>query len=407
MKVVIVSDFAVRNGGTAQVAIGSAIALAEAGVDVTYVHGTEGLERDLARSDVHCIGLNLESVWDKGAMAAARQGVWNADAAARLATVLADFSLEETVVHVHQWTKALSPSIFSALAKLRFRTVVTMHDYFLVCPNGAYLNFSNLTPCDRRPMSMKCCLTSCDSRSFAHKVIRIARHMRTERALAQFETLEVVHLNEFALGIARPFLPPNSRNYIVRNPISIRKEYRVEVERNSGFLFVGRFVPEKGCILAAEAARKAGLPITFIGAGPAEAKIRTANPNAEIRPWGDQEMVIRALRRVKALVFPSLWYETSGLVVGEAVAHGIPAIVSDKTGATDWIPDVEQTAILKVSPTVDALAEALVAVHCRTDLADLSRRVYDAYWKRPASLDAHCAALTRLYHNSLPEARIA
>src|SRR3546814_355534 len=69
---------------------------------------------------------------------------------------LATVDRRETVVHFHQWTKAFSPSVFAAVADRGIPAVVSMHDYFLACPNGAYFNFPRNAPCSLRPLSPAC-----------------------------------------------------------------------------------------------------------------------------------------------------------------------------------------------------------------------------------------------------------
>jgi uncharacterized protein (TIGR00725 family) len=43
------------------------------------------------------------------------------------------------------------------------------------------------------------------------------------------------------------------------------------------------------------------------------------------------------LMRARALVFPSLWYETLGLSAIEAMANGVPVIVSDRCAASEFV----------------------------------------------------------------------
>ena len=72
---------------------------------------------------------------------------------------------DETVVHFHQWTKSFSPSVLSVPSRLGMPALVSLHDYFLACPNGAYYRFSDRVPCSLTPMSIPCLAARCDSRS--------------------------------------------------------------------------------------------------------------------------------------------------------------------------------------------------------------------------------------------------
>src|SRR3546814_17691082 len=91
---------------------------------------------------------------------AAVSNIWNRDAVRMLSAVLATVDRRETVVHFHQWTKAFSPSVFAAVADRGIPAVVSMHDYFLASPNGAYFNFPRNPPCTqlgRAPFREKVC----------------------------------------------------------------------------------------------------------------------------------------------------------------------------------------------------------------------------------------------------------
>src|SRR5690606_35879998 len=141
MRVLLLSDFGVVNGGAAKVAITSALALAEAGARVCFVYGGGSLDPRLVSAGVETIGLGLESVWEQSPVCGLRNGVWNATALRRLRDVLAGVGGDAPVVHVHQWTKTLSPSVLALLRRQGLRTVLTMHDYFAICPNGAYYRY--------------------------------------------------------------------------------------------------------------------------------------------------------------------------------------------------------------------------------------------------------------------------
>jgi hypothetical protein len=131
MRVIIIADYAISEGGAPQVAIASAIGLAELGHEVTYIQGV-GDAGDAAldaHPDIRRISLGGQDIWSKNLLAAAKDGIWNSDHKARLASILAGFDAADTVVHVHQWTKFFSPSVFSIIRKSGLPLVISLHDY--------------------------------------------------------------------------------------------------------------------------------------------------------------------------------------------------------------------------------------------------------------------------------------
>lgn len=60
------------------------------------------------------------------------------------------------------------------------------------------------------------------------------------------------------------------------------------------------------------------------------------------------------------LIAPSIWYETFGYTVLEALSYGVPVIVSDHVGAKDIIPNgcgivIEDMNVNKLQETIQSL----------------------------------------------------
>src|SRR5262249_43100596 len=148
-------------------------------------------------------------------------------------------------------------------------SIVSLHDYFLACPNGAYYRYPKAQPCALTPMSMACITAPCDSRSAAHKAVRVLRQYGTRRALVRAgSTLSLLDVSPFAAQVTRKFLSGEHARYVVRSPIDVEKDDPVDVARNRSFLYVGRLTEEKGVRLLAEIARDLDLPLTIAGDGP-------------------------------------------------------------------------------------------------------------------------------------------
>ena len=111
MHAIVIADFAELTGGAQRVAVESARALAEAGTRVTYIHATEAADPQLKHPAIETICLHLQDVWSLGAVKGAMAGIWNAAAAQKLHQALAPYAgARDTVLHLHQWTRALSPA---------------------------------------------------------------------------------------------------------------------------------------------------------------------------------------------------------------------------------------------------------------------------------------------------------
>jgi hypothetical protein len=152
--VVVVTDSLSIDGGSAKVALGSALALARQGLHVTVFAATGDASpelRETANLDIVCTGQG-EALKARNGLLGALQGLWNRQAYRRMNELLATLDRKHTVVHVHGWTKALSSSVIASIVRARFPIVVTLHEYFTACPTGCLYLHRDRRVCDIAPM---------------------------------------------------------------------------------------------------------------------------------------------------------------------------------------------------------------------------------------------------------------
>jgi glycosyltransferase involved in cell wall biosynthesis len=392
---IIIAEFADISGGAQRVAVESARALAEMGVRVTFIHAIEGAAAQLEHPSIERICLGLEDVWTLGAVDAVAAGIWNERAAKAMRNALAPHvGAGDTVLHLHQWTRALSPSIFPVLRQANLPLFVTAHDYFLACPNGVLFRFDLEEPCLLDPMSLRCIAANCDTKSYLHKAVRVVRTAATRQATRGAE-VNLIHVSDRGRDILTPLVPVSWRHYRVDNPVSIAKSQQVDSMAGRSFAFIGRLTREKGAIFAARVAAQAGAPILFIGDGPANAEIRSICLHAEITGWIPAAAVESLLRtRIRAVVAPSLWPETGPLTVYEACAVGLASIVSNRCGASERV-GIESGFVIE--PNVEEIARGFERLRDDNVASRMGRAAYQRYWENPPSPAAHARRLLEIY----------
>ncbi len=395
MHAIIIAEFADISGGAQRVAIESARALAETGTRVTFIHATQGAAAQPEHPSIERICLGLEDIWTLGAVNAVLAGVWNEAAAKAMRSALSPYvGAADTVLHLHQWTRALSPSIFPVLRQANLPLFVTAHDYFLACPNGVLFRFDLKEPCLLKPMSLRCIAANCDAKSYLHKAVRVMRTAATQRATRGAE-VNLIHVSDRGRDILAAPVPASWRHYRVDNPVSIAKAAPVSSMIGRSFAFIGRLTPEKGAILVARAAAQADAPILFIGDGPASTEIRTICPQAEMAGWIPAAAVEALLRtRIRAVVAPSLWPETGPLTVYEACAVGLASIVSNRCGAAERV-GTELGFVIE--PNVEEIAQAFERLRDDHVASRIGRAAYQHYWENPPTPSAHARRLLEIY----------
>lgn len=140
-----------------------------------------------------------------------------------------------------------------------------------------------------------------------------------------------------------------------RSEIAIRDGRSNEIRERFGIpgdafvaLFVGKFVPRKNPLDLIHAVRNvqdSDRPIhaILVGSGPMDAECRTASqdcPQIHFAGFQNQTQLPAFYSTADVLVLPSDGSETWGLVVNEAMACGVPCIVSSSCGCSpDMIED--------------------------------------------------------------------
>lgn len=395
MHVVILAEFAVASGGAEKVAVESARALADAGLAVSYVQAIDGpADALLDHPRIRRVSLGLADIWSLPAWRGAATGIWHAEAAKRLAAAL-DALPPADIVHLHQWTRALSPSVMPVLFARDVPVALTLHEYFLACPNGLYFRFDQGEPCALKPMSLPCLAAPCDPKSRLHKAVRVGRSLAMHAAIRR-RGLDVIHVCDASLarmGAMLEGLP--LRHHRVDNPVRATRSAPADPASGDAIVYVGRLTREKGADLVAEAARRAGLPALFVGAGPLEESLRV-RPGLEMLGWrspAEVEAVLR--RRARAVCAPSRWYETGPLTVYEALAQGLPAIASARSGAAEKVRHGLDGFV--VEPEPEALAAAFAQLGDDGLVRRMGAAAHERFWAAPLSLSAHGECLLRVY----------
>lgn len=399
MHVVIVLDHAHINGGQANVALASALGLKARGHEVTVFAAVAPIDPRLPAAGIHVVCLGQDDVnSQRNPLAFAAQVIWNSSASRRLGELLSTLDPTRSLVHIHGWAKALSPAIGRALrAHPAIPVAYTMHEFFLVCPNGGFYDYPINAVCHRTPMSVTCMAYNCDSKSYPRKILRLARHVALDYLSGLPEACRhVITISDLQVEVASRYFRPQTVFHRVDNPIDVPDLGPKSSPASGNFLFVGRLSPEKGPAFFAEASRRAGLHATFVGDGPIAGELRERYPDATFLGWKSPPDVQALMRDARALVFPSVWYEGQPLTVLEALAVGTPVIVSDICAGREAVADGE-TGLWFRSADVDDLTRALAALSEDETATRMSRAAYSRYWANPLTPDVHLDRLEEVY----------
>ena len=329
-RIVVVNDASVAKGGATGLALLSALAFRRRGFAVTLLTGDTGQNAELAAAGVEIVALGQDRLASSPMHKAFLTALYNGAAKGMISDWIRANDAPGTVYHLHGWAQILSPAAFHALKPVADRLVLSAHDFFLICPNGAQAMLKTGAVCGRTPMSLACLAANCDRRSYAQKLWRVARQAVRQSVFdlgRQAPPVLAIHAS------MRPYLVrgglPDACVRVLPNPVRPFLSERAPAERNREFLFIGRLEDGKGPDLAAAAARQAGVTLRIVGDGPMRAKLERDYPEVIFsgrRPWDE---IGPLAGRSRALVMPSRYPEPYGLVAAEALWSGLPVIAAD------------------------------------------------------------------------------
>jgi len=319
----------------------------------THSGGEEGvvaMEAELLRlrgHEVRALRFSNPDALAQGILARTRallSSAWNCENYRRVREVIREFCPD--VVHVHNFWWAASPSVFAAAHAEGVPTVLTLHNYRLICPSALLMR-------DGRPCEV--CVGRTPWRGVARRcyhgrasdsalVARMIDHNRL-RGTWWRDVDAFIALTEFSRGRFIAGGLPAERIFVKPNPVA-RSQIPLN-ELGRGGVFVGRLSYEKGAGTLVDAWRDLdGAPLTILGSGPERKKLQVRAKSAEIE-WAGHVEHGAALDRIRSAAFliaPSLCYENFPLAIAEAFASGRPVLAS-RLGAMAQLVDNGRTGL--------------------------------------------------------------
>ncbi len=315
------------------------------------------------------------------------------------------------VAHVHHLT-GLSVGILEHLRATQVRTVMTLHDYWMMCPRGQMWHRRGELCATVEPGRCADCLATpfgallgSDPRAAVANL-----HAGALAALRLPDALVVPSVRALPPFVALGVDPASVR--VVENAVDVRQLAAVPAlaGRAPGqplrIGYLGTLIPSKGLDVLIDAMQR--LP-----AGAASLDVF-----GNVVPYhGDQGFLTRAFGRLRpqdrvtyhgpyltpdlcgiltqleCVVAPALWAEAFGLTVREALAAGRPAIVSRIGGLADAVRDGVDGFLVEPGDR-EGLANALRRLSVEPDLAS---RMGAAGRGRPRGFAVMAAELAEIY----------
>ena len=289
--------------------------------------------------------------------------------------------------------------------KKGFKAIVTLHDYFTLCPNGGFYDYKKKRICNRKPMSIGCMFCNCDKRNYAQKIWRVARQVVQDKNVRKNSNVAYISISQKNEQVVKPYVK-SKEFYRVDNPIQLADGFIEDCSKSNRFLYVGRLSDEKGIELFCQAIKDLKIDYKIegivVGGGDILDKLKTDYPEIQFEGWKTSDEVKAYIKSARVLVLPSKWYEGAPLTILEAMSAGLPCIVSDCTSAVELISDGKNGYLFN-SGSLESLKEKMLLAMkdeiklIQKNVKEVDYGIYNA--------NAHIKRLLTVYENILKEQR--
>lgn len=353
--VVIFNDYAYLTGGAGNVAFFSANQLAATGVRTILFTAVGPVQKKIFHPDLEIRCLNIKDINQSDKLKALKNGISNSVVNKALKKLLSELNSKTTIIHLHSWIKALAPGVLKVIHKQGFKMVITLHDYFTICPNGGLFHFKKQHICKLRPMSGECLCSNCDKRNYLQKLWRYVRSLYQKRYLQYCH--HFFYISNINYQLVYNEIKKASFHYLP-NPVLMASQPVTNIIKNSNYLFIGRVCMEKGIQLFCEAVRRAKVSGIVIGDGEDLVLCQKKYPEIQFLGWKDSTQIAFYVKQARCLIFPSVWYEGAPLTVIEMLSYQLPCIISDATSAVELIKHKYNGFVFK-SNNLESLVSAI------------------------------------------------
>lgn len=323
------------------------------------------------------------------------RAIWSRETRRELTAVLRAHRPE--VVHVHNTFPLLSTAVLYACRDERVPVVATLHNYRLVCSNGSFFRGGAVCHDCAQGWPVRAVLHGCYRGSAAATTpvaLSLTLHRQAWRSLVSAYVFVSASQRDL---LASAGLTPG-RVFVRYNLIP--RHSRPQTARTATVVYAGRLDEAKGVRLLmagwADYCRNYGPPgldLVIAGGGPLDDEVAawaSARPSVHLTGPLGSEQCAGVISQARAVLLPSAWEETFGLVAVEAMAAGVPPIAAGHGSFTELISPGEDGVLFSPGDPA-ALALAIADVERNPgryeSYGDQARKTYEQRFDPERSIE--------------------
>jgi glycosyltransferase involved in cell wall biosynthesis len=268
---------------------------------------------------------------------------YNLDAKKKLETFISNNKFD--IAHLHIYYGKLTSSILKPLKEQGIPIVQTLHEYKIVCPTYKLYDGNNLCLDCADNNFYKAIFKKCNRNSFSKTFVSAAESYISLWAGSQRLIDKFITVSEFQKRqiIEMGFMP--GKITTIHNFIDV-SSYPNFHQDGDYVLYFGRIEKVKGIdsLLEAFEILPPTIKLVIVGHGEYESEVRARISSSKklydrvkLLGFMSKDELSQTIHKSKFVIVPSIWYETFGLTVVEAMAHYKPVIGANIGGITEII----------------------------------------------------------------------
>lgn len=266
------------------------------------------------------------------------------------------------LLHGHNIYGRLTTSVFDVAQEMGISSVITLHDYKLICPSYLLLREGQVCELCVAGSSYQCLVKRCHKGSIAASAVYVAEAYFTRIFKKYNKVRYFICPSQFLLEKHKQGGLPAEKLVYVPNAINV-DGFLPEFEGGKYALFVGRLSREKGVRTLLKAVKGLNVPVRLVGDGPLRAEfesfaVEQGITTATFEGYRGGKELQSLFQNAAFLVFPSEWYENAPMTILEAYGYGKPVIGANIGGIPEMIVEGE-TGLLFPPGDADALREKI------------------------------------------------
>lgn len=330
---------------------------------------------------------HLNSIWER--MSLIFKTHYNSRSKKLIAEKLVQFPYD--IMHVHNFFPLLTPSIFEAAREAAIPSVLSLHNYRLIHPNGLMYHRGKIDQRSVRGSAYDCVWDGVyrDSKLQTAVAAHMIEYHRKVKTWHKFPTLFIA-LSEFSknkfveggLPADKIMIKPN----FLTDPLTEYEDLKIENEKSDYFIFVGRISNEKGIedLINSWIETNPPTKLLIAGDGPLKQKLMNRTKGTPSIEWLGQlskKDVLKKLSKAKALIFPTKCFEGMPLILLEAMSMGCAVISSSIGNPKNMIDHGKNGLLYKPGDMSELIHSVQIIIENPEKASQLAENARDRYLK--------------------------